>query len=237
MRESGRVTARILNRLIAAVRPGLKTWDIEELATDLIEEEGVVAAFKNYNGYPAAVCISLNDEVVHGIPGGTVIREGDIVSLDFGIIKNGYYGDMARSVIAGKPRGREDERLLDVTRSALMKGIEKAVAGNRLYDISSAVQRYVEDNGFSVVRQFVGHGIGTRMHEEPQVPNFGEPGKGPVLKPGMVIAIEPMVNAGVYDVRVLDDGWTVVTADGRRSAHFEHTVAVTQNGPYILTAE
>ncbi len=237
MRGSGQVTARILNQLAEAVDPGTTTREIDKLARALVAKERVKAAFLGYNEYPASVCVSVNEEVVHGIPGKRRIEAGDVVSLDFGIVKDGYYGDMALTVIAGGRGSPEDEALIRVTREALMKGIGQAVVGNRLSDISHAIQTHVEAAGLSVVRQYVGHGIGTKMHESPQLPNFGEPHRGPELKKGMVLAIEPMVNIGTYEVEVLADGWTVVTRDRKRSAHFEHTVAITEFGPKILTAD
>ena len=197
-------------------------------------KEKARSAFKGYNGYPAVLCTSVNEEVVHGIPSGRVLREGDILSLDFGAIYDDYYGDAAITLPIGRT-SEEAERLLRVAEEALYLAIDQARPGNRLQDISAAVQGHVESHGFSVVRDFVGHGIGQRLHEKPQIPNFGEAGRGVRLKPGMTLAIEPMINAGGYEVRVLQDGWTAVTQDGSLSAHFEHSVAVTENGPYILS--
>ncbi len=233
--ELGKITALIFNKIVGFVRAGITTKDIDEYTDSLCMEYGVKPAFKGYRGYPACICISINDEVVHGIPSkDRMIKEGDIVSIDFGTFKGGFYSDMAVTVPVGCV-SEIDEKLIKVTREALYKGIEKAVEGNRLHDISYAIQRHVEKNGFSIVRAFVGHGIGRSLHEEPQVPNFGSPGCGIKLKEGMVLAIEPMVNAGGYEVKIKEDGWTAVTADGRKSAHFEHTVAITKKGPLILT--
>jgi methionyl aminopeptidase len=235
--EIGKIASAILKRVAKEVRPCISTKFLNDMVEKLVAEYGVKAAFKGYHDYPASICVSVNEEVVHGIPdAGKILEEGDIVSLDFGAMKGGYYSDLAVTVGVGKINA-EDERLINVTREALYKGIDKARAGNRLFDISYAVQRHVESSGYSVVRAFVGHGIGKALHEEPQVPNFGNPGCGAKLKEGMVLAIEPMVNAGSYDVRVKNDGWTAVAADGGRSAHFEHCVAITRHGPMILTEE
>ncbi len=236
MREAGRITAQILDEMCRAASPGVSTWDLDQIAERRCKELGVIPAFKGYSGFPACVCISVNDEVVHGIPSKKrVLKDGDIVGLDFGVIKDGWHGDTARSI----PIGRIDpktEKLLTVTRESLMRGIAEAKPGNRVFDIGYAIQNYVEGFGFSVVREFVGHGIGRALHEDPQVPNYGPKGKGMVLKAGMVIAIEPMINAGKPDVKVLQDGWTAVTLDKSLSAHFEHTIAITENGPRILTS-
>jgi methionyl aminopeptidase len=205
------------------------------LALEMIHENKVKPAFKGYRGFPGCLCVSVNEEVVHGIPGEKVLKEGDLVSLDFGVIYQGYYGDSALSFIVGGKPTSEQEKLLKVTEESLYKGIEAAQIGNRISDISHAVQVHVEKNGFSVVREFVGHGIGRNLHEDPQIPNYGEPGEGPKIKEGMVLAIEPMVNLGKPAVRVLDDGWTVITQDRKLSAHFEHSIAVTKDGPLILT--
>lgn len=234
MRKVNRLTARVRNELAAMVRPGITTREIEDLAVRLIREAGGTSAFYGYHGYPGQICVSVNEEVVHGIPGIRRIHEGDLVSIDVGIILDGFIGDSAITVPAGhidEPR----QRLLRVTREALEAGTAQAVAGNRVGDISHAIQREVEASGFSVVRDFVGHGIGRSMHEEPQIPNFGKPGRGPRLKPGMTLAIEPMVNIGAASVRVLDDQWTAVTRDGTPSAHFEYTVAVGVTAPEVLT--
>jgi methionyl aminopeptidase len=234
MRSSNRIVAEILQKVVAAVRPGVKTRDLDALAEDLLRKYKARSAFKGYNGYPAVLCTSVNEEVVHGIPSDRVLKEGDILSLDFGAVWDDYYGDAAITVPVGSI-SEEARRLLRVTEEALGKAIEQARPGNHLSDISAAIQGYVESRGFSAVRDFVGHGIGRFMHERPQVPNFGLPGRGVRLKPGMTLAIEPMINAGGYGVEVLEDGWTAVTRDRSLSAHFEHSVAVTENGPYILS--
>ncbi len=234
MREAGRLTALTHDVVAAAVRPGITTASLDALAEEFIRDHDAIPAFKGYNGYPASICVSVNEEVVHGIPGARILRDGDIVSIDIGVVLDGFYGDMARTYPVGEI-SEEAKRLIAVTETALEKGIAAAVAGNRLSDIGYAVQSYVEAHGMSVVRDFVGHGIGRSMHEEPQIPNFGRPGYGPRLKPGMVLAIEPMVNVGGWEVIVLSDNWTVVTADRSLSAHFEDTVAVTEGGPLILT--
>ncbi len=234
MKISNRIVAEVLEEVIKKIRVGVTTIELDRLAESVILKKGGTPAFKGYRGYPNSLCISINEQVVHGIPSNRRLKDGDLVSIDLGVYHDGYYGDAAITVGAGEITP-EAKRLLDATQKALYIGIEKARAGNHLSDISNAVQMYVEGEGFSVVRAFVGHGIGTSLHEEPQVPNFGEAGKGPLLKSGMVLAIEPMVNAGVSDVEVLEDDWTVVTADGSLSAHFEHTVAITDNGVEILT--
>jgi methionyl aminopeptidase len=235
MHRAGLVVWETLTAVQAMVRPGVSTKELDEFAERFSGERGARPAFKGYLGYPASLCTSINQEVVHGIPSAArKLRAGDILSVDFGVECDGYYADAAVTLPVGAIDA-ERARLLRVTREALDQGIEKARPGNRLSDISAAVQGWVERNGFSVVREFVGHGIGTRMHEEPQLPNYGEPGHGPRLQEGMVLAIEPMVNSGGPEVRVLEDKWTAVTADGSSSAHFEHTVAVTKNGPWILT--
>lgn len=234
MRCVNRMTAEVRNQLAAMVKPGISTRDIGEAAFDLIRGKGGVSAFYGYHGFPGQICVSINDEVVHGIPGRRKIREGDIVSIDTGIVFEGFIGDTAVTVAAGKI-DPEKQRLLDVTKASLDAGIEKAVAGNRLGDISHAIQTVVEQAGFSIVREFVGHGIGRDMHEDPQIPNFGKPGRGPKLKAGMTLAIEPMVNIGGPKVEVLEDNWTAVTKDGSPSAHFEHTVVVGAQEPEILT--
>ncbi len=234
MRRSNQIVAEILNEIHRAAKPGVTTRELDGLAESLLGRHGARSAFKGYNGYPATLCTSVNEEVVHGIPSERVLKEGDILSLDFGAIYEGYYGDAALTLPIG-PISEEAQTLLRVTEEALNLAIEQARPGNRLFDISAAIQRHAESHGFSVVRDFVGHGIGTRMHERPQVPNFGMPGRGIRLQPGMTLAIEPMINAGGYEVRILADGWTAVTKDGSLSAHFEHTVAVTENGPIILS--
>ena len=234
MREACRISARALQLAGEAVQPGVTTGEIDRLVRKYIESEGATPSFLGYGGFPGSGCISVNDEVIHGIPGKRVIHAGDIVSVDVGAHFNGYHGDNAATFGAGdiSPEARA---LMDATRESLQEGIRAAKAGNRIGDIGAAVQRYVEVRGYSVVRQFVGHGVGTNLHEDPSVPNFGTPGRGPRLLPGMTIAIEPMINQGTCDVRTLKDGWTVVTKDGKLSAHFEHTVAITADGPVILT--
>jgi methionyl aminopeptidase len=235
MHRAGLVVWGALERMRAMVRPGISTKELDEFAETYTVENKAHPAFKGYRGYPGSVCTSINQEVVHGIPSAKrKVREGDILSMDFGVELDGYFADAALTVPVGKI-APEREKLLRVTRESLERAIEKVRAGNRLGDISAAVQEWVEKNGYSVVREFVGHGIGTRMHEDPQLPNYGTPGQGARLQEGMVLAIEPMVNTGGPAVKVLDDDWTAVTADGSDSAHFEHTVAVTKNGPWILT--
>ena len=234
MRRSNLIVAEILEALKSAVRPGVTTRELDEKATTLLAKTEGRPAFKGYNGYPAALCTSVNEEVVHGIPSGRVLKEGDIVSLDFGVIFEDYFGDAAITLPVGRV-SPEAEELLRVAREALDRAIEKVRAGNRLQDISAAIQNEVETHGFSVVRDFVGHGIGRHLHEKPQIPNFGIPGRGVRLQAGMTLAIEPMINAGGYEVEILEDGWTAVTKDRSLSAHFEHSVAVTENGPYILS--
>ena len=235
MRASGRILRQVHEAIAPVVRPGATTMDFERVAMARIEQLGVSAAFKGYHGYPAALCTSVNEEVVHGIPNATrVLREGDVVSIDCGVILDGFYSDAAVTYAVGAVT-EGTERLLRTTERSLNAGIDAARVGGRLGDISAAVQRVCEAEGFGVVRDFVGHGIGRAMHEDPQVPNFGAAGRGPRLKAGMVLAIEPMVNAGGPEVRVLKDGWTAVTVDGSYSAHFEHTVAITREGPQVLT--
>ena len=234
MRDAGRVVANVFQELEKAIRPGVTTGELNRLAEDFITRQGARPAFKGLYGFPAAICTSVNEQVVHGIPGLRKLEAGDIISIDIGAEINGYFGDAAVTFPVGdiSPEAR---RLLDVTRGALFAGIEMARTGNRLSDVSHAIQSHVEKHGFSVVRDYVGHGIGRKMHEDPQVPNFGRPGRGPRLEPGMTLAIEPMVNAGTYEVMTLNDGWTVVTCDGSLSAHFEHTVAITNGAAEILT--
>lgn len=234
MREAGRIVAETLELMRQAVRPGITTQELDRLAEDYIRKQGAVPAFKGYNGFPATLCTSVNEQVVHGIPGLRKLESGDIISIDCGAVKNGYVGDAAVTLPVGEI-APDVQKLLQVTKESLMLGLAQAKKGLRLYDISHAVQTHVEKHGFSVVRDYVGHGIGRAMHEEPQIPNFGKPGRGPRLEVGMVLAIEPMVNMGTYEVESLSDHWTVVTKDRRASAHFEHTVAVTENGPEILT--
>jgi len=235
MRVANRIVAEVLQLLSATVRAGITTEELDRIATEEILRRGGTPAFKGYHGFPAALCISLNNEVVHGIPSAhRTVCEGDLVSMDLGAVHDGYYGDSAVSVLVGN--GSElAARLLETTRTALEKGIDKARARGRLQDISWAIQSHVEASGFNVVRRFVGHGIGRSLHEPPEVPNYGLPGQGPQLKPGMVLAIEPMVNAGAPDIRVLEDGWTAVTKDDSLSAHFEHSVAITERGPDVLS--
>jgi len=234
IRKSSQLVARALKYLKAFIREGITTEELDRLAEEYIKRHGGIPAFKGYRGYPRSLCVSVNEEVVHGIPGKRRLKEGDIVSLDLGVLMDGYYGDAAITVPLGKV-SELARRLIKVTEEALYRGIEMARPGNRLSDISHAIQSHVEKAGFSVVREFVGHGIGKELHEEPQVPNFGPPNRGPRLEPGMVLAIEPMVNTGTWEVRILPNGWTVVTADGGLSAHFEHTVAITDDGPEILS--
>jgi len=234
LRRSGRMVRGLLEELGERVQPGVRTLDLEKYVEKRIAQLGARPAFKGYRGYPCCLCASVNSEVIHGIPSERCLEPGDILSLDMGVVVDGYYGDSAITVPVGEV-SESTQRLLRVTQEALQLAIDQARLGNRLGDICATVQGHVEKNGYSVVREFVGHGIGRELHEEPQIPNFGHPGHGPVLKPGMVLAIEPMVNAGGPAVRVLADNWTAVTADGTLSAHFEHMVAVTRNGPDVLT--
>jgi methionyl aminopeptidase len=236
MRRSGRIVREVLDHLRTVVAPGISTMDLERAAEQKIKDLGAKPAFKGYYDYPCVLCTSINEEIVHGIPSAKrVLKAGDIVSIDCGVVLDGYYGDAAITVPVDSKLSPELQKLLEVTEASLYKGIEQARIGNAVGDVGAAVQQHVEANGFSVLREFVGHGIGTRLHEEPQVPNFGMKGYGPKLKEGMVIAIEPMVNSGKAGTRVLDDKWTAVTVDGSYSAHFEHCVAVTKDGPVILT--
>ena len=235
MRQAGRIAALALRAAGAAVEPGVSTAALDRIARRCIEREGAAPSFRGYNGFPASACISVNDQVIHGIPGHRTLKQGDIVSIDVGAYFAGFHGDNAWTFACGDISA-EAQALLDATRGALMEGIAHAQPGSRVGDVSCAVQRYAEARGYSVVRQFVGHGVGARIHEAPEVPNFGEAGRGARLLPGTVIAIEPMVNAGAPDVVVQPDGWTTVTADGSLSAHFEHSIAVTVDGPVILTA-
>jgi methionyl aminopeptidase len=235
MRISGMALRQVHNAIAPHVVPGASTMDLEQIAIKKIAELGAIAAFKGYHGYPAALCTSVNDEVVHGIPSAKrILNEGDILSIDCGVIIDGYYSDAAVTYPIGQVAPKTT-KLLEVTQASLEKAIRQCQVGGRLGDISAAVQELCEAEGFGVVREFVGHGIGRAMHEDPQVPNFGDPGKGPRLKAGMVLAIEPMINAGGPEVRVLKDGWTAITIDGSYSAHFEHTVAITKDGPQVLT--
>jgi len=234
MQHPGEIVGGAHRRVREMIRPGMTTGELDKLVEDYIRERGGKPAFKGYRGFPASVCASVNEEVVHGIPGDRALEDGDIVGVDIGVQAGGFYSDAAQTIALGEP-SEEVRRLLDVTRAALYAGIGEAQAGKRVGDVSAAIQKHVEGAGFSVVRTLVGHGIGRSMHEDPQVPNFGNAGQGPLLKPGMALAIEPMVNVGGADVEVLEDKWTVVTSDGSLSAHFEHTVAVTDEGPMILT--
>jgi methionyl aminopeptidase len=234
IREAAQIVGRTLKLLGSHVRPGITTAELDKLAEDYIRSQGAEPAFKGYRGFPASICPSVNEQVVHAIPGDHKLQEGDIISIDCGAKKNGYYGDAAMTFAVGAIDD-EARRLLDVTREALEQGIAAARPGNRVGDIGHAVQTYAEAHGFSVVRTLVGHGIGKQMHEEPQVPNYGPPSRGPRLLAGQVLAIEPMVNVGGPDVVTVDDGWTVVTCDGMRSAHFEHTVAIGPDGPEVLS--
>ena len=235
MKEACVIAAGALKAAGEAVEPGVSTAEIDRIALDFIKKSGAIPTFKGYNGYPAAACVSINDEVIHGIPNKKrIIRAGDIVSIDVGATFNGYVGDNAATFAAGDI-SPEAQRLCDTTRESLYEGIKAAVAGGRIGDIGSTIQRYCEERGFSVVREFTGHGVGKQMHEDPSVPNFGTPGRGVRLLPGMTIAIEPMINQGGAGIRQLPDGWTIKTRDGSLSAHFEHTIAITSNGPVILT--
>ena len=237
MRRGGHILSEVMDRLRTSVKPGMSTLEIDTDVEDFIRSRGAVPAFKGYRGFPATVCISINEEVVHGIPSPTRhIKDGDIVGLDLGCIVEGYYADCAFTLAVGEVPPRV-QQLLDVTRESLERGITECRPGRRLSDVSHAIQLHVERHGFSIVRAFVGHGIGRALHEEPQVPNFGDPGRGPQLRAGMVLAIEPMVTMGSWEVRILADGWTAVTKDGSLAAHFEHTIAVTESGPEVLTSK
>ena len=234
LKRSNAIVAEVFQKLKKVILPGITTMELDQIAEEIILSKDAVPAFKGYRGFPATLCISINEEVVHGIPGQRQLKEGDIVSLDVGANLNGYFGDGAITLPVGKV-DQIAQRLIEVTERALYIGIDKARAGNRLFDISHAIQSWVEPHGFSVVRDFVGHGIGMALHEDPQIPNFGLPHQGPRLERGMVFALEPMVNEGSFDVKILSDGWTVVTTDGKRSAHFEHTIAITDGVAEILT--
>lgn len=235
MREAGKIAAIALKKAGAAVEPGVSTWEIDRVARRYIEGQGAIPTFLGYGGYPASACVSVNNVVIHGIPSKShILREGDIVSIDVGATYEGFVGDNAFTFPCGKV-SPEAQRLMDTTKESLFEGIHAAVAGARLGDIGSAVQRYAEARGYSVVRDYVGHGVGAKMHEDPSVPNYGTPGRGVRLLPGMTITVEPMINQGVRDVETLADGWTTVTADGKLSAHFENTIAITPDGPVILT--
>ncbi len=234
MRDAGRITAGALAEVKKAVAPEVTTQELDDIAAEYIKSRGAIPAFKGYHGFPGNICTSVNEQVVHGIPGLRRLKSGDNVSIDIGAVINGYNGDAAITVPVGEVDAQV-AKLIEVTEASLAKGLELAVAGNRLSDISHAVQLHAEQFGFGVVRDYVGHGIGRNMHEDPQIPNYGPPGRGPRLKPGMTLAIEPMINLGTHEVRTLEDRWTVVTMDGKPSAHWEHTVAITEDGPEILT--
>jgi len=235
LHKANMVVAQTLQELRKHIKPGITTEMLDKISEDFIRSKNGTPAFKGYRGYPASLCISINEEVVHGIPGKRELKRGDIVSLDIGVLLDGYYGDAALTVGVG-PVSPEAQKLIRVTEESLYRGIERARAGNRLSDVSAAIQTHVEAHGFNVVRDFVGHGIGRNLHEDPQIPNFYTPSAyNPRLKEGMVFALEPMVNQGTYRVKVLEDGWTAVTRDGKLSAHFEHTIAITSNGPWILS--
>jgi methionyl aminopeptidase len=236
MRRAGRIVASAMDRLLEVVRAGTTTGDLDRVAEEHIRGEGAIPSFKGYRGFPASICTSVNEEIVHGIPGKRPLEEGDLLSLDVGAIWEGYHGDSAISVFVGEPPSGEAEKLVRVTEESLEAAISQIRAGNRLSDIGNVVQQVVEGAGFSVVREYVGHGIGRNLHEDPPIPNYGSPGRGLELRPGLVVAVEPMVNIGGWETRLLPDEWTVVTADGSLSAHFEHTIAVTDDGPEVLTA-
>jgi len=239
IRVSCRIVAETLQLLKSNVKPGITTLELDQIAEDYIRSNNAIPAFKGYSqggapGFPGSICASIDDEVVHGIPGKRVLRDGEIISIDIGVLKNNFYGDAALTVPVGKISD-EKKKLLEITEQSLIRGIQQAIANNRVHDISNAVQKYVEDNGFSVVRDLCGHGVGKFLHEDPSIPNFGRKGTGAKLKNGMTLAIEPMINAGRYDVKTANDGWTVLTSDGSTSAHFEHTILVNNNSPEILT--
>jgi methionyl aminopeptidase len=239
MRTSGKILAATIERVLAKVRVGVTTAELDEIADSSIRSQGATPSFLGYGHppFPASICASINEEIVHGIPSpDRSVKDGDLLKLDFGAIWEGFHSDSAVTVIVGDARSADAEKLVRVTEDALEAGISQVKAGGRLSDIGAAVQQVAEGAGFSVVREYVGHGIGRSMHEDPQIPNYGEPGRGPQLKPGLVVAVEPMVNVGGWETRVLEDDWTVVTADGTLSAHFEHTIAVTEDGPEVLTA-
>ena len=240
MREAGRIVGLALNEIEKAVKPGVTTHELDRIANSVLKHEGALPSFKGQEGfegsepYPATICASVNNQVIHGIPDNYELKEGDIISIDMGALKNGYHGDAARTFAVGEI-SEEAKKLIEVTKESFFNGIKFAKVGNRVSDISHAVQEHVEKFGFSVVRDFVGHGVGKELHEEPEVPNFGRPGHGPRLEKGMVIAVEPMVNAGKYDIDILNNGWTVVTKDGSLSAHYENTIVITDGEPEILT--
>jgi methionyl aminopeptidase len=235
MRQAGWIVREAHREVQKAIRPGITTRELDQIADRVIRKHGAVPSFKGYNGFPGSICTSINDELVHGIPGNRVLREGDIISVDIGAQYQGYHGDSAWTYPVGRI-SEKAQRLLQVTEESLYRGLAQAVPGARIGDISHAIQSFVEAEGFSIVREYVGHGIGRKLHEEPSVPNFGSPGRGPRLKPGMTLAVEPMVNEGSRFVRTLADNWTVVTVDGSLCAHFEHTIAITEEGHEILTA-
>lgn len=235
MQESGRIVALVHEAIKEAIKPGITTGELDQIAEKLILEHQAMPSFKGYGGFPASICASINDQVIHGIPSDKVLKEGDIISIDVGALKNGYHGDAARTHPVGKV-SENALKLIKVTEESFFEGLKFCRVGYRLFDISNAIQKYAEDQGFSIVRDYVGHGIGTKLHEEPAVPNYGPAGKGPRLVPGMVLAIEPMVNEGGFNVRTLGDDWTVVTKDGRLSAHYEHTVVITEHDPILLTS-
>lgn len=235
MQESGRIVALVHEAIRKAIKPGITTGELDQIAERTILEHDAIPSFKGYGGFPASICASINDQVIHGIPSSTVLHEGDIISIDVGAIKNGYHGDAARTHPVGKV-SENALKLIKITEESFFEGLKYCRVGYRLSDISNAIQKHVEAEGFSVVRDFVGHGIGTKLHEEPAIPNYGPAGRGPRLVEGMVLAIEPMVNEGDYSVRTLEDDWTVVTRDGKLSAHYEHTVAITADGPILLTS-
>jgi methionyl aminopeptidase len=234
IRRSGKILSRVMQKLCASIQEGLTTAQLDQLAEVLVSKEGATPAFKGYKGFPANICISINEEIIHGIPGERKLKNGDLISLDLGVDYKGYFSDAAITTAVGKVNPRV-KKLIEVTKAALAQGIKQARQDNQLSDISYAIQSFVEAKGFSVVRDFVGHGIGHNLHEEPEIPNFGRPHQGPALKTGMVFAIEPMVNMGSWESKIVENGWTAVTKDGLPSAHFEHTVAITENGPEILT--
>ena len=234
MRQAGKITAAARNLAGKMVTAGTTTQEIDKAVHDFIISQGAIPTFLGYSGYPASICISVNDELIHGIPGNRVLRDGDVVSIDVGATKDGYVGDCAATYIVGGGT-EEDKRLVEVTRQSFFEGMKYAREGYRVSDISHAIQTYVEENGFSVVREYVGHGVGSEMHESPEVPNYGKPGRGPRLVRGMTIAVEPMVNQGAAAIKVLPDGWTVVSADGKKTAHYENTILITSGDPEILT--
>ncbi|WP_350343831.1 type I methionyl aminopeptidase [Proteinivorax tanatarense] len=232
--EAGRITAEAHKVVSQAIKPGVTTKELDNIVEDYLLSKGAQPAFKGYHGFPASICASVNEEVVHGIPGGKTLKNGDIISIDIGAKINGYHGDAAKTYAVGEVSS-EINQLLKVTEESLMLGIEKATVGNRLYDISAAIQQHVERFNYGIVKDYAGHGIGQKMHEAPEIPNYGKPGQGPRLKAGMALAIEPMINLGTHKVKTLKDGWTVVTLDKKPSAHFEHTIVITENGPEIMT--